>query len=83
MSLLFLWQSAESFLTVIFDLQVSTYISAFPSDILNWMENHHLKLILAETEMLYIPAITTPVVTTISPLSLAQELCSGSRYQQT
>ncbi|XP_061103740.1 uncharacterized protein LOC133132363, partial [Conger conger] len=40
--------------------QVSARISACLSDIQSWMDNHHLKLNPGKTEMIFIPANTSP-----------------------
>ncbi|KAJ8333770.1 hypothetical protein SKAU_G00410890, partial [Synaphobranchus kaupii] len=50
------------------DTQVSARISACLRDIQSWMDNHHLKLNPGKTELIYIPALTSP------PLNLSISL---------
>ena len=42
------------------DTQVSARISACLSDIQSWMAHHHLKLNPGKTELIFIPALTSP-----------------------
>ena len=42
------------------DTQLSTQISACLRDIQSWMDNHHLKLNLGKTELIFFPALTSP-----------------------
>ncbi|KAG5855129.1 hypothetical protein ANANG_G00045700, partial [Anguilla anguilla] len=58
------------------DTQVPARISACLRDIQSWMDNHHLKLNPGKTELIFIPALTSPLLN--FSISLGDTLVTSS-----